>query len=65
MEVSATEITVFADGAHVHFESSGKNLELVEQVFGFVRDLLSPDMGVRELLADRKPFRWFIERFDG
>ena len=48
---------MFTGGAHVHFERNGDLRELVEQVFGLVRDLLSPDMRVRERCAGGKPFR--------
>lgn len=38
---------------------------MVEDALGLVRDLLSPDMRVRELRAGRSAYRWFIEAFDG
>ena len=66
--VSAHEeqLTVSTEGAHVHFDRADQEPEqIVEDALGLVRDLLSPDMRVRELHAGRTPYRWFIEAFDG
>ena len=67
IEANSSRITVrTGDIAHEHFEKKeGPDVFLVESVFGYVRDLLSPDMRLREKLAGKKP-RWAaVESFDG
>lgn len=57
-------IVVFAGlGLHEHFEESPA--EAVRDALGLVRDLLSPDMRVRELRAGRFAYRWILERMAG
>jgi hypothetical protein len=67
IDVKSSQITVSTgELAHEHFEpEEGPNIYLVESVFGYVRDLLSPDMRLREKLAGNKP-RWAaVESFGG
>jgi hypothetical protein len=56
-------VIVFARGAHRHFELiDGKDVEsIAAEALGMVRDLLSPDMRVREYRASGSPYRWDIE----
>jgi len=61
VEVHPDEIMVTAGGAHTNASPDGKPDELVSHVLGFIRDLLSPAMRVRELLAGGKPYKWAIE----
>jgi hypothetical protein len=49
-------------GAHEHLE--GPPLEAVQEALGLARDLLSPDMRVRELTAAGRGYRWVLERRD-
>ncbi|HDS00880.1 MAG TPA: hypothetical protein ENO22_03875 [candidate division Zixibacteria bacterium] len=66
IEAKSSEITVrTGELGHEHFEpEEGPPVYLVESVFGYVRDLLSPDMRLREKLAGNKP-RWAaVESFD-
>lgn len=50
-------------GFHEHFEGSPE--QAVESALGLVRDLLSPDMRVREQRANGSGYRWILERRDG
>jgi hypothetical protein len=66
VEVHATEheIVVQAIGVHEHFEiAASSGPEVCVRVLGLVRDLLSPDMRIREVRAGDKPVRWFMESF--
>ncbi len=54
------ELIVFTQGYHEHL--SGKPSTIVEQALGLVRDLLSPDMRIRERRAGGSPYRWVLER---
>lgn len=65
VEVSYDFAIVYTHGAHVHFDRSGNTDELVEEILELVRDLLSPDMRVRERRAGNSGYRWYIEAFDG
>ncbi len=47
-------------GLHEHVE--GAPAEAVRDALGLVRDLLSPDMRVRELRAGGRAYRWLLER---
>ena len=64
MEVEAypEELMLLTHGVHVHFDDHYDSElydteELVEQALGMTRDLLSPDMRIRELRAGNKPYR--------
>jgi len=61
VEVWPDEIMVMAGGAHTNANPEGKPDELAAHVLGFVRDLLSPAMRIRERLAGGKPYKWAIE----
>lgn len=39
--------------------------EAVVAALGLIRDLLTPNMRLRELRAGGKPYRWFVENYDG
>ncbi len=39
--------------------------QLVEEMFDLLRDMLSPDMRIRELCVGSEPYRGFLESFDG
>ena len=61
VEVHSDEVTVTAGSAHTHASPDGKPEGFATHVLGFVRDLLSPAMRVRELLAGGRPYKWAIE----
>ena len=64
--VGAREIVVHALGAHEHFELQGSTpSEVCASVLGLVRDLLSPDMRIREMRSRGRAFRWFVESRNG
>ena len=66
IKVYPDRIMVSTDrGAHEHFDVEYENSNLIECTMGFVRDLLSADMRIRELLSGNKPYKWIIENFDG
>jgi hypothetical protein len=68
VEVEPEEITVFAGEAHDHFRhlSPSDDIQTIAaEALGFVRDLLSPDMRVRVLLAADRVYRTHIERCHG
>jgi hypothetical protein len=55
-------LVVQALGAHEHFEGgSASEAEVCGRALGLVRDLLSPDMRLRELRAGTKGVRWTVE----
>src|SRR5262245_40368923 len=58
-------ITVTWGNWHTRFEPTAGADALVEELFGLLRDMLSPDMRVRELHAGSKPYWGFLESFDG
>ena len=49
-------------GFHERFDGAPANA--VEDALGFTRDLLSPDMRVREQRSGTRPYRWLVERRD-
>ena len=61
----ADAITLHWGNWHTRFEPTTGDDTLVEAVFGLVRDMLSSDMRIRELCADHKPYRGFLESYDG
>jgi hypothetical protein len=55
-------LNLFAGGAHEVFDLRTDSApEVAARVLGCVRDLLSPDMQLRELAAGGRPYRWIIE----
>lgn len=62
VEVDPNQIIVCASGAHQNFEfTSKKPDDLVAEVLGLVRDLLSPGMRIRERLSNGEPYKWAFE----
>jgi hypothetical protein len=62
VEVDEHGILVQALGAHEHFQAGASPTgELCARALGLVRDLLSPDMRIRESRAGDKPVRWTVE----
>jgi hypothetical protein len=62
VDIGEEELTVHAHGAHQHFPArDGTAREEAEAALGLVRDLLSPDMRLRERLASGKPYLWMLE----
>lgn len=62
VEAYPEELMLLTHGVHVHFDDHYDSElydteELVEQALGMTRDLLSPDMRIRELRAGNKPYR--------
>jgi hypothetical protein len=55
-------VVVHALGAHEHFAAGATPAaEICGRALGLVRDLLSPDMRIRETRAGAKPVRWTVE----
>lgn len=64
-EVEKDQITVHWGNWHTPFELEIDPDQLVQDVFGLVRDMLSSDMRLRELVAGSSPYRGYLESFDG
>jgi len=64
---SRDEVTVLTDGAHVHCScmSPDSPAQVVDEALGLVRDLLSPVMRLRTVQAGQRPYRWYLEMYDG
>jgi len=61
IQPEASGVVVFTDvGLHIHLDASPD--EAVQDALGLVRDLLSPDMRIRELRAGGRGYRWLLER---
>ena len=61
-------VTVIWGIWHSHMdldESGGDTKTRIENLFGLLRDMLSPNMRIRELYAGSRPYRGFLETFDG
>jgi len=63
VSISREGVIVLASGAHQHFGPiEGQSEEsIAAEALGLVRDLLSPDMRVREFRAAGSPYRWTME----
>ena len=65
VEVTTTGITVSTHGAHQHFDSSeDSNESKIKDALALVRDLLSPNMRIKELCAGKSAYRWDMEYLD-
>jgi hypothetical protein len=64
-EIELDAATLFWGNWHTRFESTAGTDTLIEDLFGLLRDMLSPDMRIRELYAWPSPYRGFLESFDG
>lgn len=60
VEVVPDQVFVYGSGFHEHFDTND-NKTKIESALGLVRDLLSPDMRIREYLAGDRPYRWDLE----
>jgi hypothetical protein len=61
LQPDSAGIIVFTSiGFHEHCE--GPVAQAVQDALGLTRDLLSPDMRIREQLAGARPYRWHLER---
>jgi hypothetical protein len=63
--VDPDEVTLCWGSWHTHFEPEDGVEALVEELFGLLRDMLSPDMRIRELYKWPFAYRGFLESFDG
>jgi hypothetical protein len=61
-EIDPNAVTLYWGNWHTRFEPTDT---VVEDLFGLLRDMLSPDMRVRELCASSNPYRGFLESYDG
>ena len=64
-EAEKEQITLHWGNWHTPFELEASADQLVQDLFGLVRDMLSTDMRLRELVAGSTPYRGFLESFDG
>lgn len=68
--VEDDDVSVAALGFHEHFGAAAgppvaAPTEMVETVLGYVRDLLSPGIRIREKRAGRTPYSWTVEVQEG
>lgn len=63
VKVEPAIIYVFAGGFHHHFDISGADDPLISYALGFVRDLLSPSMRIREKICAGSPYKWTCESY--
>lgn len=57
-------IYVFTDrGFHDHFEVIDDFSETLKSVLGLVRDLLSKNMRIKEILAGKTPRKWILQNY--
>ena len=61
VEVFSNEIIVNTDGPQFHFDLIESPKDTVDEVLGFVRDLLSPDMRIVQKCANSKPYKWSLQ----
>jgi hypothetical protein len=59
------DIEITAGRFHSPCDDNPDPEDFVRHALGFVRDLLSPSMRLRELVAGRTPYRWFLESRQG
>lgn len=64
-DVESDAVTLYWGNWHARFEPTEGADRLVEELFGLIRDMLSPDMRIRELRAAGSPYRGYLESFDG
>jgi hypothetical protein len=62
--IERDSLVVYASGCHEHFDPwmDASADTLASKALDLIRDLLSPDMRVREISAGDRPYRWVIER---
>ena len=66
LAVSNSELTLHTDrGFHEHFDIERDIEGFFRQILGLTRDILSPEMRLRELRSNDRPYRWFLEAYDG
>ena len=63
--VEKNAVTLYWGNWHTPFEPEAGIDTLVEDLFALLRDMLSPDMRVRELYTWPFAYRGFLESFDG
>ena len=64
-ETEQGAVTLYWGNWHTRFEPTADVDKFIEDLFGLLRDMLSPDMRVRELYAGPHPYRGFLESYDG
>jgi hypothetical protein len=64
-EVESDAVTLCWGNWHTRFEPTGNIDTLIEHLYGLLRDMLSPNMRIRELYAGSRPYKGLLESFDG
>lgn len=62
---NSNDIELAAGGFHSHVDNPADPTELVRGALGFVRDLLTPSMRLREWCSNGVPYRWVLESSRG
>lgn len=65
LAASDADIELTAGRFHSPFDHNPNPEDFIAHALGFVRDLLSPSMRLRELVAGNVPYRWFLESRQG
>jgi hypothetical protein len=63
--VAADEISLFCEGFHEHYPLEGDPDTFANHYIGFLYDLLTPLMRLREHLAGESPYKWALECLEG
>ena len=64
-EVELNAVTLYWGNWHTRFEPTTDVDKMIEELFGLLRDMLSPDMRIREVYAGSHPYRGYLESSDG
>lgn len=66
LAVSNSGVELTTDrGFHEYFEIEEDINAFFKQILGLTRDLLSPQVRLRELRSNDQPYRWRLEAWDG
>ena len=61
LDVGDREILIHCGDFHDHHELDSEIVEFVNHYFGFIYDLLSVSMRLREFCSGRRPYKWTLE----
>lgn len=61
VEVAPDEISLFCEGFHEHFPLEGHPDDFANNHIGFLSDLLTPLMRLREHIAGASAYKWTLE----
>ena len=65
VEVDSEEVAIYCEGYHDHHQLEGEPNDFANHVVGFLYDLLTSLMRVREYCAGGFPYKWSLECREG